>query len=89
LPGLDKSFDNAFYEFWIDPETQLPTRIRYLVFVAPLGQRKEKEPVVEKQTIAGGKHYVFHFDFHLSNFGELKPLEMPRHAQKLLSKIKG
>ena len=88
MPGLGKSFDNAFYEFWIDPQTGIPTRIRYLVFVAPLGPQKETPPILDEQMIVGGKHYVFHFDFHLSKFGELEPLQIPPEARKLLNKTK-
>ncbi len=88
MAGLDKSHDNAFYEIWIDPETQRPVRIRYLVLVAPIGGRTKAAAKIKKGKILDGKHYVFHFDFTISDFGEIKPFSVPKEARAVLAKIK-
>ena len=88
MSGLDKSFDNAFYEITIDPKTELPLRIQYVVLVAPSGVLAEERPVIENQRIVGGRHYVFHFDFSFSKFGELKTPKIPKAVASLLKKVR-
>ncbi len=83
MSGADKTLTNAFYEIEIDPETQLPVRIKVTALTGRKGQTRAKG-----KKIIGGQHAAFHFEWKLSDFGEVEKPEMPREASKVLAKLK-
>ena len=74
---------NAFYEIEIDPETSLPIRIKVTALTGRKGKTRSKG-----KRIIGGEHAAFHFEYKLSDFGEVEAPKMPRSAQRVLAKLK-
>jgi hypothetical protein len=77
---MDKRMTNASYVIEIDPETQLPLSIRMTVLAGRRGAT-----IWRKNKIVGGEHVVFNFDYKLSDFNEVEPLEIPAGARRMLA----
>ncbi len=83
MSGADKTLTNAFYEIEIDPETVLPVRIKVTALTGRKGETR-----ADGKKIIGGEHAAFHFVYELSDYGEVKPPEVPKAAARLLAKLK-
>jgi len=83
VSGADKTLTNAFYEIEIDPDTNLPVRIKV---TALTGRRGTTEAKGKK--IVGGEHAAFHFEYRLSDFGKVEKPEVPHEAAKVLAKLR-
>lgn len=82
MSSLDKSLTNACYEIEIDPETQLPVRIKVLLLAAIRGETESDKT----KRIVGGRHVAFHFEYTLSDFGKVEKPQIPFEAMRLLAK---
>jgi hypothetical protein len=82
LSSLDKSLTNASYEIEIDPETQLPVRLKVLLLAAIRGETE----CDKAKRIVGGRHVAFEFEYRLSQFGKVEKPQVPFEAMRLLAK---
>ena len=82
MSRADKTATNAYYDIQIDPETQLPKRMRILLLT---GQKGLTE--VKNNKIVGGDHVAFHFEYELSEFGR-KAGSIPPKAKKILDSLR-
>lgn len=78
---MDKTVTNAFFDFMIDEESRLPKRIRITVLTGRRGATEK-----EGARITGGEHVVFRFSYKFAGFGDVKSIDVPAAARKLLSK---
>ena len=70
------------YDVEIDPETQLPVKIKVLLLTGQKGTTITKD-----NRIVGGDHVAFHFVYDLSGFNKTQ-VKMPAEARKVLSKLR-
>jgi hypothetical protein len=79
---LDKSLTNAYYEIEIDPETELPVRLKVVLLAAIRGETESDR----QKKITGGRHIAFHFEYKLGQFGKIEKPDIPFEAMRLLAK---